>query len=441
MIFDFQSRIDMAARWLNENVFSYQAMLQGWAFLQFALIVALYVFSELLHRWLEPRLEQRLRQIQNQPRLLRFLALLLRRIRWIAFAFTLWLSYAILRGVTWHSRSYFVGVAVSLVTAWLILSVGSRIIRNRTLAHTVAIVAWAAAALNILGLLGPAIELMQSLSFDIGEMHLSVWALVKGAILLTFLLWLAGAAGHLLDRRLSVNKDLTPSMQVLIGKIVKITLVAIAFFVALMAIGVNLTALAVFSGAVGLGLGFGLQKVVSNLVSGIIILLDKSIKPGDVITLGDTFGWITTLRSRYVSVVTRDGREYLIPNEDFVTQQVINWSFSSRNIRLEITFGVSYESDPHQVRETAIAATKTVERVARSPEPVCHVADFGDSSIDFVLRFWIQDPERGVANVRGQVFLALWDAFKEAGIAIPFPHREIIMRTPVELRRAPPQPE
>lgn len=441
MILDLQSRLDMAVRWLNENVFSYQAILQGWAFLQFALIFTLYVLSELTHRWLEPRLEQRLRQIQNQPRLLRFLALLLRRIRWIVFAFTLWLSYAILHGLTWPSRSYFVGVAMSLVTAWLIISIGSRIIRNRTLARTVAAVAWAAAALNILGLLVPAVELMQSLSFDIGEMHLSVWALVKGAILLTFLLWLAGAIGHLLDRRLSGNRDLTPSMQVLIGKIVKITLVAIAFFVALTAIGVNLTALAVFSGAVGLGLGFGLQKVVSNLVSGIIILLDKSIKPGDVISLGETFGWITTLRSRYVSVVTRDGREYLIPNEDFVTQQVINWSFSSRNIRLEITFGVSYGSDPHQVREIAIDATKAVERVARSPEPVCHVSEFGDSSINFVLRFWIQDPERGVANVRGQVFLALWDAFKEAGIEIPYPHREIIVRSPLELRRAPRQPD
>ena len=151
--------------------------------------------------------------------------------------------------------------------------------------------------------------------------------------------------------------------------------------------------------------------------------------------------WITSLRSRYVSVVTRDGREYLIPNEDFVTQQVINWSFSSRNIRLEISFGVAYESDPHQVREIAVAATKAVERVAPSPEPVCHVASFGDYSVDFVLRFWIQDPERGIANVRGQVLLALWDAFKEAGVTFPFPRREIIMRTPVDVRHVPPDPD
>ena len=441
MIPDLFSWVEITVRWLNENVFSYQAMLQGWAFIQFGIIAALYAISELAHRWLEPRLEARLRRIQNQPRLLRFLALLLRRIRWIVFALALWVTYAIMREVTWASRSYFIGVAMNLVTAWLIISVASRVIRNIMLARTVAVVVWTATALNILGLLGPAIELMELLSIDIGELHLSLWALVKGAILLTVLLWLASAVGNLVERRLSGNRNLTPSMQVLIGKIVKITLVTLAFFAALTAVGVNLTALAVFSGAVGLGLGFGLQKVVSNFVSGIIILLDKSIKPGDVISLGETFGWITTLRSRYVSVVTRDGREYLIPNEDFVTQQVVNWSFSSRNIRLEVSFGVSYESDPHAVREIAVAATKSVERVARSPEPVCHLADFGDSSIDFVLRFWIQDPERGVANVRGQVLLALWDSFKEEGISFAFPHREIIMRTPVEIKKTAAEPD
>lgn len=428
MIADFEQWIVIAWQWLSDNILSFQAMAQGWAFAQFILILALFVVSELAHRWLEPHLEKRLRRIQNQPRLLRFLALLLRRIRWIVFALLLWLLYLILREVTWYSRSYFIGVAGSLVTAWLVISVGSRVIRNVTLARTVAVIVWAAAALNILGLLEPAVDLMDSMSLGMGQLKVTVWSLVKGVILLGVLLWLAGAVGNLLDRRLAGNEDLTPSLQVLIGKVVKVLLVVIAVFAALTSIGVDLTALAVFSGAVGLGLGFGLQKVVSNLVSGIIILLDKSIKPGDVISVGQTFGWITSLRSRYVSVVTRDGREHLIPNEDFVTLQVVNWSFSSRNIRLEIEFGVSYDADPHEVRKLAIAAAKDTERVAQVPEPVCHLAGFGDSSLDFLLRFWIQDPERGVANVRGLVLLALWDAFKDAGIGIPYPHREVILR-------------
>ena len=193
----------------------------------------------------------------------------------------------------------------------------------------------------------------------------------------------------------------------------------------------------VFSGALGVGIGFGLQKVVSNFISGIIILLDRSIKPGDTITLGETFGWIRELRARFISVVTRDGREYLIPNEEFITSQVINWSFSDDLVRLDVPFGVSYDSDPHQVSALAIAAAQTVNRVVPSQKPVCWMTGFGDSSLDFVLRFWIRDPQKGLTNIRGQVLLALWDSFKEHGIKIPFPHREIIMQTPVELSPGP----
>ncbi|MGB8622982.1 MAG: mechanosensitive ion channel domain-containing protein, partial [Paracoccaceae bacterium] len=175
------------------------------------------------------------------------------------------------------------------------------------------------------------------------------------------------------------------------------------------------------------GLGFGLQKVVSNLVSGVIILLDKSIKPGDVISLGDTFGWINALGARYVSVVTRDGKEYLIPNEDLITSQVVNWSHSNDFVRLDIFFGTSYGDDPHKVREIAIEAAKTVGRVLNSRPPVCHIVGFGDSSVDYILRFWITDPTGGLTNVRGAVYLALWDAFQANGISIPFPQREVKM--------------
>jgi len=161
--------------------------------------------------------------------------------------------------------------------------------------------------------------------------------------------------------------------------------------------------------------------------------MDRSIKPGDTITLGETFGWIRELRARFVSVVTRDGREYLIPNEDFITHEVINWSFSDDLVRLDVSFGVSYNSDPHEVTALAIAAAQTCRRVYAYKTPVCWLTAFGDSSLDFVLRFWINDPREGLTNVRGQVLLALWDTFKEHDIGIPFPHREIIMRTPVEL--------
>ena len=229
-------------------------------------------------------------------------------------------------------------------------------------------------------------------------------------------------------------------MRVLLGKILRIALVVLAVTIAMQSVGINLTALTVLSGAVGVGIGFGLQKVVSNFISGMIILLDESIKPGDTITVGETFGWIRELRARFVSVVTRDGREYLIPNEDFITTQVINWSFSDRYVRLDVPFGVAYDSDPHQVVDIAVAAAASVDRVvANYRPPVCWMTEFGDSSINFLLRFWIEDPQQGLTNIRGQVMMALWDAFKENDIKIPFPHREVIMRTPVTVQSAEPQ--
>nr|MDJ0941193.1 mechanosensitive ion channel [Woeseiaceae bacterium] len=172
--------------------------------------------------------------------------------------------------------------------------------------------------------------------------------------------------------------------------------------------------------------------------SGIIILMDQSIKPGDTISLGNTFGWIRELRARFVSVVTRDGREFLIPNEDLITHEVINWSFSDKYVRLDVPFGVSYDSDPHEVTRLAIAAAGTVDRVdsTRKP-PVCWMTAFGDSALEFKLRFWILDPQQGLTNIRGKVLLALWDSFKENGVKIPYPHREVIVKTPVEVSPPP----
>ncbi|MCL4676308.1 MAG: mechanosensitive ion channel, partial [Pararhodobacter sp.] len=226
-------------------------------------------------------------------------------------------------------------------------------------------------------------------------------------------------------RRIRGNDDISPSVQELMIKALQVTLYGAAFFIGLKAVGFDLTGLAVLSGAIGVGLGFGLQKVVSNLVSGVIILMDKSVKPGDVISLGDTFGWINTLGARYVSVVTRDGKEYLIPNEDLITGQVVNWSHSNELVRLDLRFGTSYGDDPHKVRAIAIAAALRCERVLGESRPVCHIVGFGESSIDYLLRFWIRDPSAGLTNVRGNVYLALWDAFKENGISIPFPQREV----------------
>jgi small-conductance mechanosensitive channel len=267
--------------------------------------------------------------------------------------------------------------------------------------------------------------LLQDIGFSVGRVRLTALSLIKAAIVLVVLLRLGNLLSGYLERRLQSISEITPSTHVLLSKVIKIAVFVAVFVVALNSVGIDLTVLAVFSGAVGVGIGFGLQKVVANLISGIILLLDKSIKPGDVVEMGGVFGWITDLRGRYVSVVTRDGKEYLIPNEDLITQQVINWSFSNRKIRIRVPVGISYNADPHKAIELIVDAVRGMDRVLTDPAPRCLLKGFGDNSVDLELRFWIEDPQNGVANIRSRVLLNIWDVLTENGIEIPFPQRDV----------------
>lgn len=399
-----------------------------WFAYQIAIIAVLYGLAKVLSLRVEPRLEERAREIKGHPGLLRVVIALLRRIEWILFSLFLFVALTIMRSLTWPSRSHFIAIALSLSLAWLFVAVLSRVIRNRLVARTLSWLAWIYVALVILGFDDEAGTFLDSLALPLGEMRLSVLLVLKAALLLIATVWVAVILGRYFEEQVQRSDELTPSIRVLIGKVAKFGLVVLAGMIALSSVGIDLSAFTVFTGAVGLGLGFGLQKVISNFISGIIILLDKSIKPGDTISLEGTFGWIRELRARFVSVVTRDGREYLIPNEDFITHRVINWSFSDDLVRLDVNFGVSYDADPHVVSKLAIEAAMTVGRVEANRRPVCWLTGFGDSSLDFVLRFWIRDPQQGLTNIRGKVLLALWDTFKENEIGIPYPHREIIMK-------------
>jgi len=401
---------------------------------QIGLVIVLFLPALLLSRKIEPGLEERARRIKGMPGLLRPIVAFLRRMEWLIFALLLAIAFVMSSVFKWPSDNYLLYSAMLLASAWLLISVMSHVIRSRVVGKTFTIIAWMYVAATVLGITGDIAAILDSAGFSIGDRRLSLLSLIQAFVIFAMLLWIALATGNFLDRRIKAVEELTPSLRVLIGKILRITLIVVAVLVAMSSVGIDLTALTVLSGAIGVGIGFGLQKVVSNFVSGIIILMDQSIKPGDTISLGDTFGWIRELRARFVSVVTRDGREYLIPNEDFITQQVINWSFSDEYVRLDIPFGVSYESDPHEVSRLAIEATGKVDRVnTRIKPPVCWMTAFGDSSLDFLLRFWISDPQNGLTNIRGKVLLALWDTFKEHDINIPFPHREVIMKTPVNV--------
>ncbi|MBO0905084.1 mechanosensitive ion channel family protein [Jiella sonneratiae] len=399
---------------------------------QIAAIAVCAIVAFALDRLTRGAIEARARRIRAAPSLLRIVVALRRRMKLVYFVFGLWLL-TLADTAAGGPRSSIISVVFNLSLAFLVISVASRIVRNRLAARIIGIGAWVVAALSILDLTQPVSQALDAAAVDIGGSRISVLLVVKAVVVLILTLWLASVVGNFFDTRIKRSEELTPALRVLIGKLLRVGLILVACIVALALVGVDLTALTVLSGALGVGLGFGLQKVVSNFISGIIILTDRSIKPGDTISLGETFGWIRELRARFVSVITRDGKEYLIPNEDFITNQVINWSFSNDLVRIDVTFGVSYDSDPHEVIRIAKEAANTVGRVVSDKPVVCWLTGFGDSSLDFVLRFWIRDPPAGLTNVKGEVLLALWDAFKANGIGIPFPHREILMRTPVTL--------
>lgn len=319
---------------------------------------------------------------------------------------------------------------MKLLMAWIVIRIAVQFIANPAMRSFFAITIWSIAALSIFGLLDQTMNTLDSFAFSIGDFRLSALAVIKSIILLFSMLYFALFASSFAEKKILGIKSLTRTSQVLIAKVIRVSLIVFALLFGITAAGIDLSLFAVFGGAIGLGIGFGLQKGISNLFSGMLLLMDRSIKPGDVIEIPDigTFGWVNNMSARYTEIVTRDNKSFLIPNEDFITQRVVNWSHGDSLIRIQIAFGVHYNSDPHLVKKIAEeAAAGAHQRIVSEPAPVCWLVEFGDSSLNFSLRFWIRDAEAGVTNIKGHVMMALWDAFKENGIEIPYPHREIYM--------------
>jgi len=336
-----------------------------------------------------------------------------------------------MRQLQWQTAIFDIGV--SLLTAWLVIRLALNFIADPWWSRAVAVSVWVVAALDIVGLLAPTLAFMDILAVNLGDLRISLLSVAKALVALVVFLWIANAAAQLVENRLRALTHMTPSLQVLFGKLVRVLFIAIAILVALNSVGIDLTALTVFSGALGLGIGLGLQKVVANLFSGIILLLDRSVKPGDVIAINQTYGWINSIGARYVSVVTRDGIEHLIPNEELINRPVENWSHSDRKVRVRLPIGVSYESDLHMAIELAIEAAENFDRILDAPKPICLVKGYGDNAVDLELRVWIQDAEKGVSNIKSNIYLKIWDLYHENNIAFPYPQRDVHVRGPIKV--------
>jgi small-conductance mechanosensitive channel len=343
------------------------------------------------------------------------------------FAVLMTLARVVMMHSTWPSRSYLLSVAANLAFAWLIIRLVTSVIRNTFIVRLVAVSAWLVAALSILGQLGPAIDALDSVSIVLGGLRLTPLLLIKLGVLLIVALWLTNIASNFAESRITQSGDLTPSIQVLLVKIIRLALMAFSIAVVLSAVGINLSALAIFSGAAGVGIGFGLQKIVANFISGIILLADKSVKPGDLVTIGDSTGRINEMKTRYISVAAGDGREFLIPNEDLVTQKVINWTYTDKNTLVKVNFGTNYDADPRLVCKLAIDIAAAAKRAIKGKPPNCILTEFAEAGMKFSLTFWIADPD-GMDNVKSEVMLALWEAFKREDIRVPYPVREIRIR-------------
>jgi len=328
---------------------------------------------------------------------------------------------------TWPSRSYLLAVSAKLAVAWLVIRLVTTVIRNAFLVRLVSLSAWCVAALSIIGQLDPAIDALDSVSVVLGGLRLTPLVLIKLGLLLIAALWLTSIASNFAESRINRSTDLTPSIQVLLVKMIRMGLLVIAVAIALGAVGINLSALAVFSGAVGVGIGIGLQKIVANFISGIILLADKSVKPGDLVTIGDSSGRISAMKTRYISVAAGDGREFLIPNEDLVTQKVTNWTYTDKNTLVKVNFGANYDADPRLVCKLAIEIAAAAPRALKSKPPNCILTEFTEAGMKFSVTFWIADPD-GMDDVKSEVMLSLWETFRREGIRVPYPVREIRIR-------------
>jgi small-conductance mechanosensitive channel len=343
------------------------------------------------------------------------------------FAALMILARLIMLASTWPSRSYLLSVAAKLAVAWLIIRLVTSVIRNSTLVRLVSLAAWLVAALSIVGELDPVVEALDSVAIVLGGLRLTPLLLIKLGVLLIAALWATNITSNFVESRITQSSDLTPSLQVLLVKMIRVGLMVFAVAVVLSAVGINLSALAIFSGAAGVGIGFGLQKIVANFISGIILLVDKSVKPGDLVTIGDSTGRISAMKTRYISVAAGDGREFLIPNEDLVTQKVTNWTYTDKNTLVKVMFGTNYDADPQLVCKLAIETAAGASRALKNKPPNCILTEFAESGMKFSLTFWIADPD-GMDNVKSDVMLALWDAFRRENIKVAYPVRELLIR-------------
>ena len=425
----FQKIWSMAQEYFVQHVLSW-AMLAQIVAIGCALLIA-YKASGAIRAWLTHQQAE----YATHPRASADLAILLHFVKvintFIAFVLSS-IAISIADHFNWPRNELFAiaVIFIALTTTRLFTDE----MKNRFWARILAIALWFLAFLYVSHLIDPWLRLLRHVDFQLGHVHVSLLHVQRAFFLLLALYWVSKNLRILFHFWLTKKSGLTPAVQILLYRLGSIFLFSACVVIVLHYLEIDFTVFALFSGALGLGLGFGLQKVFANLVSGFIILADKSIKPGDVIQMGDKYGWINFLGSRYVSVITRNGTEHLIPNENLITGEVINWSYSHNLVRLKVSVGIDYASDLEKARDLMLETAANTKRVLKNPEPSCHLLSFGDSAVNLELRVWINDPQNGIGSVKSDLHWGIWRQFRDHGIEMPYPQRDVYLKSIPEVR-------
>jgi small-conductance mechanosensitive channel len=406
-------------------------------FLQIVAIGVSYLIAWLLARKLNQYLEKDIEKVKAHIRFVlspAHFAIILRYVFWLLLV---WFCQVLFKEFTIPAN--LLHMTLNLLVGVLVIRVASFYIKSTFWSRFVYVVCLAFIFLRIFKLWEPTVKLLDSMTIGLGKISISVWGLTE-AIIVFILLWAsAGVVNRFISHWLMTSTKLTYSDRTLIQRVIKAATVAVVILISLKAAGIHMTAIAVTGGAIGLGIGVGLQKIGSNLISGILLLMSKPIRQGDVIVFepsfgGIKYGWIIQIGLSYVHLQTRSGSVLLIPNEVFVTQKIENLSFSDNLVRLNISIGISYGSDLKKAITLAVQAAMSIDRILKIPEPKCLVREFGDSTVNLQLRVWINDPKNGIANVKDAVLLAVWDRFHANGIEIAFPQRDLHIKSAVPLK-------
>jgi len=415
-----ESYLSQAVNWLQLNVLTANTAAQ-WVCILGALVIAL-----LLGKFLRPRFLKWVEKTVSNEMFRSMLALP----TGIGNSLIFFLIAQISIGIFIHQDHFphWLFAASDLAVAWIIIRFITFIIPNRTLARTAAFFIWGITLLHIVGLLAHISTYLQGLSLTLGDASISVYGVIKGLLMAAVCVQIAAFISRFTVKRIETAGDLSPTLQVLIIKVINAALYTAAILLAMTSVGIDLTSLTIFSSAVGVGIGFGLKTIFSNYVSGVLLLMDNSIKPGDTIEIGGVLGTVRNMHGRYASLLTRDGKEYLVPNEQMISNEVINWTHTDRVVRLTIPVSIAYKTNKKTAKQLLEKAAEGVKRVLQSPAPVARMVELGDYAIKMELRIWIADAEAGVRNVKSDVLFSICDLFEENGIDFPFPQQDVTIK-------------